>query len=45
MSAITTQDGTIIVFDQEVGTVSASTESAARREIERRKAMKRERRV
>lgn len=43
MSAIWTHDGTVIVFDPEIGTVSAHTETAARREVERRKAMKRER--
>ncbi|WP_181172293.1 hypothetical protein [Mesorhizobium sp. B2-2-3] len=45
MSAIWTHDGTVIVFDPEIGTVSAPSETAARREVERRKAMKRERRA
>lgn len=43
-SFITTEDGTVLVFDSEVGTVSGRSEFEALRELDRRKAMKRERR-
>ena len=45
MIAIWTHDGTIFVFDNEIGTVSARSEHEAWKEIGRRKAMKRERRA
>jgi hypothetical protein len=43
-SFITTEDGTVLLFDSEIGTVSGRSEFEALREVERRKAMKRERR-
>lgn len=45
MIAIWTHDRTIIVFDNEIGTVSARSEHEVWKEIGRRKAMKRERRA
>ena len=45
MIAIWTNAGTIIVFDPEVGTASGRSEHEAWKEIERRKAMKQERRA
>lgn len=44
-SMIHTQDGTVIVFDPEIGTVSAKSEAEAWREVERRKALKTARRA
>lgn len=44
-SIIITEDGTVLLVDSEVGTVSAKSEAAAWREVERRKAMNRERRA
>jgi hypothetical protein len=45
MIAIWTHEGTVIVFDLEVGTVSARSEHEAWREVERRRAIKQERRA
>ncbi|CAN7687044.1 hypothetical protein LJR234_005737 [Mesorhizobium amorphae] len=45
MIAIWTHEGTIIVFDPEIGTVAARSEHEAWREVERRKAIKQERRA
>lgn len=39
---IRTQDGTIIVFDPEIGTVSAPSEHIAWQKIDRRKELKRQ---
>jgi hypothetical protein len=44
MSACWTQDGTFNVFDPEIGLVTGPSEVAVWREVDRRKAMKRERR-
>ncbi|MER9937448.1 hypothetical protein [Mesorhizobium sp. M0088] len=41
MSAIWTQDGTVLVFDAEVGTASGRSEHEAWEKIEARKATKR----
>ncbi|WP_167480743.1 hypothetical protein [Mesorhizobium waimense] len=41
MIAIWTHEGTIIVFDPEIGTVAARSEHEAWREVERRKAKSR----
>ncbi len=43
MIATWTHEGTVIVFDKDIGTVSARSEHAAWREVDRRKAMKRDR--
>jgi hypothetical protein len=45
MSAIWSQDGTVIVFDAEVGSASGRAEHEAWQKIERRKQMKREKRA
>lgn len=44
MSATWTHDGTVIVLDAEVGTASGRSEHEAWQKIDRRKAMKREKR-
>jgi hypothetical protein len=40
MTATYTQDGTVIIFDAEVGTASGRTETEARRKIECRRSFK-----
>lgn len=41
MTAIITEDGTVLVFDPEIGVVSAASRADADAEIRRRKAAKR----
>ncbi|WP_197284047.1 MULTISPECIES: hypothetical protein [unclassified Shinella] len=41
-SIITTEDGTTIIVDPDIGTVSGRNREAAEREIARRKALERE---
>jgi len=43
MSMLITHDGTVIIFDAEVGTASGRTETEARRRIECRRKFKRAR--
>ncbi len=41
MTMLITHDGTVIIFDAEVGTASGQTETEARRKIECRRSFKR----
>jgi hypothetical protein len=43
MTSITTHDGTVLLFDPEIGVVSATSREEAEVEIRRRKAAKRDR--
>ena len=43
MTSITTQDGTVLLFDPEIGVVSATCRAEAEAEIRRRRAAKRAR--